>query len=335
MTRGLAVDIGGTHIRLGLVDQAGVVHRIAKQRLHSVATGCRTQDIWNGILSAIVDCECAYRDALAPGLPVVISFPGPITSNRFIVQAPTLVGDEATMPDIAQIIEDRTGRPVYLLNDISAAAWYLSSVVEADRFLVLTVSSGIGSKIFDRRHPLGVLDEPVYAGEIGHFVVGEGAGAPACDCGGIGHLGAVASGRAIERRARAQAAVDPQGFRNSLLAGTGKSTDTITNEEHIVPAAIAGDEWSLEVIRRSTLPLSRTLCAVFLAAGLQRIFVIGGFAEALGDTYLRILREQMYALSQYAVAKGCIESIVEPGSGQGEACLLGCGTFLKNRGLLG
>lgn len=238
------------------------------------------------------------------------------------------------MPDIACEIEGRTGRSVYLLNDVSAAAWYLSRHVDADRFIVVTVSSGIGSKIYDRYHRMGVLDQPEYSGEIGHFVVDSGSNAPCCDCGSKGHLGAIASGRGIEKRVRARAREDEHGFRNSLLFSMCHCADKLVNEDHIVPAAVAGDQWVMNIIRNSTLPLSRTLTAVLFAMGLQRIVLLGGFAEALGGVYKDIVCEQMDTLGQYVVMSSRSASLVQIGAGAGMACLQGCGTFMHDRGLL-
>ena len=70
---------------------------------------------------------------------------------------------------------------------------------------LFTVSSGIGSKMFDRKSSQGVIDHLPYAGEIGHIVINDDAHAPVCDCGAKGHLQAIASGRGIERAARREA----------------------------------------------------------------------------------------------------------------------------------
>ena len=116
--------------------------------------------------------------------------------------------------------------------------------------MVVTISSGIGSKIFDRKHPSGVIDSPAWAGEIGHVIADESPDAPRCDCGGLGHLGAIASGRGIERAARRCAMGEPDSFARSMCAVLyGATAFTLNNEEHIVPAAMSGDKWCLEVIR--------------------------------------------------------------------------------------
>ena len=151
------------------------------------------------------------------------------------MDAPTVAGSTAALPDLQSILVNRTGRAVHILNDISAAAWQVSTTLAAKRFMVVTVSSGIGSKIFDRSSSQGVLDDVPYAGEIGHLTVDEAPDAPRCDCGGSGHLGAIASGRGIERQARRLAQSDPA-FRQSVCAlQLGGIPETLNNEEHLVP----------------------------------------------------------------------------------------------------
>jgi C7-cyclitol 7-kinase len=182
-----------------------------------------------------------------PATPVIIGFPGPVDSDGRIVAAPTIVGRHDSIPDLLAAVSSATGRPTFLLNDMSAAAWGFSAKTDAHRFIIVTVSSGIGSKIFDRT--LGVIDHPSYAGEIGHVMVDSSPLALACDCGGRGHLGAIASGRGIERAARQKATRDPVSFRSSLCSSRfGATAKDLNNEAHLVPAACAGDVWARELI---------------------------------------------------------------------------------------
>nr|VFJ58000.1 MAG: glucokinase [Candidatus Kentron sp. FM]VFJ76586.1 MAG: glucokinase [Candidatus Kentron sp. FM]VFK21379.1 MAG: glucokinase [Candidatus Kentron sp. FM] len=198
--------------------------------------------------------------------------------------------------------------------------------------MVVTVSSGVGGKIFDRAHPAGVLDDPFYAGEIGHLVVDDSIDAPICDCGVQGHLGAIASGRGIEREAARRAIADPGAFGKSLcVTRLGATPENLTNEEHIVPAARAGDAWALDVVRDCSRPLAKILATIMLAAGLDRIIVIGGFALVLSETYLSLLREAFARVLRYDVLPGDMENRLELGDANEEACLLGAGEFFKRR----
>ena len=325
----LAFDLGGTYLRSALV-KSGQLSRVTKRRLQDFNEVTGRSTIWNEIVRDMVSRERDTSYLLESTDPVVISFPGPIAGRRQIVHAPTVCGANTTFLDLASELEEATGRTVHLLNDISAAAWYLSKETNVDRFMVVTISSGIGSKIFDRRHSAGVLDEPVYAGEIGHIVVDDQPTALLCDCGARGHLGAIASGRGVERTARRRARECPEPFAKSCIyACFDGFRNTLTNEHHLVPAALLGDEWALAIIRECTRPLARTLLANVMAMGLEQIFVIGGFARALGEVYLKLLIELMIEMSQYDVIRKVLPSVIQPGYSHEEPCLIGCGAFLE------
>ena len=261
-----------------------------------------------------------------PGLP------GPIDAAGNIVAAPTIIGEQNRIPDLRACISQATGRPVYLLNDMSAAAWRLSATTKAKRFIIVTISSGVGSKVFDRSSNIGVLDDVPYAGEIGHVVVDGSEGGPQCDCGGKGHLGAIASGRGIERAARRRAVQDPQAFTTSLCASRfGAGTTTLTNEDHLVPAALAGDQWALDVIFRCTEPLGKVLAAVTAAMGLDLIAVMGGFAQSLGPVYLETLEKTMHNQDHFPSFPKFKPGFLEIHAPDDEVCLLGAATYANRR----
>jgi predicted NBD/HSP70 family sugar kinase len=281
-------------------------------------------------MHSILEFEAAQRGILEPRDPIVVSFPGPVADRRKILQAPTLVGGSTDIPDMAAELERESRRPIYLINDLAAAAWYYGANTQANRFQVVTVSSGIGSKVFDRCRNDRVLDDPVYGGEIGHIVVDDSPSAPVCDCGGKGHLGGIASGRGIEHLVRRKATEDYLGFSASFITSAlGGRFDDLTNEHHVVKAALAGDPWTLAIIRDCTRPLARILLSTILAFGLDRVFVIGGFAQALGSTYLELLRALVVEMSRYALIADRLPKLIEMGAARQEVCLEGCAAFLR------
>ena len=277
-------DLGGTHLRCGIGSPDGIVSFPKKLRIRNFLNGLTPAEVSAGIVSEIEAYIAEAGSRVQSSEAIVVSFPGPIAKQRAL-DAPTLFGKAVgELPDFAGELRRRTGRSVRLLNDVSAACWCLSQQTTVDRFLVVTVSSGIGSKIFDRQHPIGVLDDPPYGGEFGHYVVDPDPDALMCDCGGRGHLGGIASGRGVERTAQRK------------LGNPG-----LTNEADIGPAILRGDAWAVDVLRQCTEPLARTMLAVLLAAGLEKIFIIGGFAQSLGVVYVNLLNELLVANSQYHV----------------------------------
>jgi C7-cyclitol 7-kinase len=270
----IVVDLGGTFLRIGVVDG------LELRRLESIRLaefGERNGSVWDDVVARVAAYNARLeREGVAVEGGVAISFPGPVAEGRVVAGAPTVVGASRAIPDLVGAIALATRRPAVLLNDVSAAAWYFGDRLSCERFGVVTVSSGVGAKIFDRGRRPPVLDVPAYAGELGHLVIDRGPHAPACDCGGRGHLGAIASGRGFERLARLEFG-DP----------------TLTNETDLIPALHAGEPRALALLHASVRPLASTLAAVLVGAGLERIVVIGGFARAIGALYRDVLTAEL------------------------------------------
>jgi predicted NBD/HSP70 family sugar kinase len=323
----LVFDLGGTHLRCALSDEAGGLQGLRKTRIDYRAVNGRSALIWEQLLTQMAEYATSAAGS-QPG-PIMVSFPGPVRDTRAL-NAPTVSGNLETMPDLQSELQRRTGREVHILNDVSAAAWYFSTKLAVDRFLVVTVSSGIGSKLFDRQSRQKVIDSVPYAGEIGHAVVDESPGAPICDCGGKGHLGAISSGRGIERVARLRAQHDPAGFsRSACVSRFGASASHLTNEDHLVPAAQLQDEWALTIVRECSRPLAKMLASIILAVGLEKVILMGGFALSLGEVYLRSLQGLICELCDYTLLRRAISELIQLAEPDEEPGLKGAGLYAR------
>ncbi|HEY7980435.1 MAG TPA: ROK family protein [Candidatus Eremiobacteraceae bacterium] len=324
----LAVDLGGTFLRCAVVSGAGNISDVLTERIDRHPRD--PESLWRKIFDRIEAVAAASHAELGPADPIAFAFPGPVADRSRILGAPTVIGPTAELPDVVQILRERTGRPVYLLNDVSAAAWYYLNEIQAARFMVVTVSSGIGSKLVNRADSAKVMDAWPYAGEIGHVVVDFSPDAPMCDCGGSGHLGAIASGRGTENLAQRMSKLNAAAFDASLcVTSFGATQSHFTNEDHLVPAARLGDPWAWDLISTTQGPLAQVLAALIVAASLENVLIIGGFAISLGDRYLACLREAV----QRRIA-GLIElpvdDVIHFGQSAGEACLRGAGLFAES-----
>lgn len=325
-------DLGGTCLRCAISDDSGriLAHSLEKKRLDLFQNHRPLGQVWQEIISSMANFEAKIRPQIPQAAPVILSFPGPIKHPSQILSAPTVVGETTLLPDLASELHRLIRRPIHIINDISAAAWYFSRILLVNRFLVVTISSGIGSKVFDRDHPKGVLDDIPYAGEIGHATVDQSPQPMICDCGGRGHLGAISSGRAIERSARRLALEEPEIFAHSAcVVKFAARPDTLTNEQHLVPAARLRDPWALQVIKECTYPLAKTLLTVALAIGVEKVVVIGGFALTLGEVYLEILQTALKEICDYQIMTDYLDDLVMMGDFNEEACLEGAGVYAK------
>ena len=328
--RCLAVDLGGTHLRCGVVSERDELIAYERMTLPD-ALEARTDTIWATIVSRIARFAIDHQGDVEADAPIVFAFPGPVLADGASGQAPT-VARGLPVPDLPGELRARTGRAVLMLNDVSAAAYYFEDRLNAERFAIVTVSSGIGSKIFDRRYGPGVVDDIAYAGEIGHLVVESGDDASICDCGGRGHLGAVASGRGFERRARRQAEQNKAAFAASACVRTfGATASTLNNEEHLVPSIALGDAWAVALLHASIAPLAEVLRVLTVGCGLGAVAVVGGFAQRIGAAYGHALNAAIGTVSDCGAA--CIElgRFVTVADFDQEPALIGAARYAKRR----
>lgn len=304
------------------------LENVRRTRIRSFRDGLTPSEVWHGIAEEICEYTRAAEGRIDKDGALVISFPGPLHEDGRIVNAPTVSGPGDTVPDLRSDLSRRTGRAVHILNDISAATLYLARESPWDRFIAVTVSSGIGSKVCVRlSRKLALFDKGPYAGEIGHLMADPSQGAAMCDCGGRGHVGAISSGRGIECLARRRAIRNTAAFSASLCHREfGATAETLTNEKHLVPGIRAEDEWALAVLEEGTLPLAIALNTVMLALGLQGVFVLGGFAFSIGEGYLKVLRELILARCDYSAFPFSAD-MIQFGQMCEDACLRGAAEY--------
>ncbi|MFI2378332.1 ROK family protein [Streptomyces sp. NPDC018964] len=262
------------------------------------------------------------RPGRPPARAVAVSFAGPMTSDGVVLAGPTLWGGPAAPLPVADVLSGQLGLPVLAANDVTAAAWRYAST-ESEPFCLTTVSSGIGNKVF--RHGEIVIDKLGHGGEIGHWLVDPAEDAAPCECGGRGHLGAIASGRGALLAVRAAAAADTGAFARSALAEpSGGVPEAITNEA-FAAAARAGDTFARESLRSSLRPLASAVSLLFTAIGVRRYLFVGGFALALGDTFLTLLGDELVRIGCFGLDEGATRAMLALGEDDDDHCLIGIG----------
>jgi glucokinase len=192
----VGVDIGGTNIKFGIVDEIGKI-LIAKK------TPTESQRGSDAIVASIIDDVTSllheaslHRDDL---ISIGLGVPGTAdAATGTVVYAPNLFWKNVV---IAPAIEDALHIPVSIAQDTRAAAWaeYLVGAARgAHGIAAVTLGTGIGcGMVIDGKIFHGALNT---AGEFGHQIVeidGE-----ACNCGRHGCLEAHAGGLAIVREAK-------------------------------------------------------------------------------------------------------------------------------------
>jgi predicted NBD/HSP70 family sugar kinase len=215
----LVLDVGGTHVR------AAIYHAASSSIDHIMSSA--TPNIWTmpedtretvrlRLLEEIWRLSSESLRGQSPGI-VSIAFAGLIDAHGMVLAAPTIWGTASGPPmDLMGWLQRRwPAARIVVMNDVSAAGYRYRRHPDED-FCIVTVSSGIGNKIFLKGHP--IVGGGGRGGEIGHVRVDFSLDAPLCDCGAPGHLGAVASGRGTLSMARRFAQRGPEAFADSRLA---------------------------------------------------------------------------------------------------------------------
>lgn len=273
MSYSIGVDVGGTKILAGLVDESGHVVTTARRE-----TPRNDADDVLGVVADVV------RELAAPVSDEVVGVglgvAGPVDAQRATVFfAPNLGWSQVP---VRSILESQVHMPVVVENDGNTAAWgefRFGAGADVEELVMVTVGTGIGGGIVIGGELLRGAHGA--AGEIGHMnVVVNGI---ACGCGRNGCWEQYASGNALVREARALAA-ERRGDAKLLLS-LGDGTPEGVQGLHVTQAAEAGDPVAIMAFDRIGTWLGRglaDLCAI-LDPG---TFVIGGGVSEAGDLLL-------------------------------------------------
>ncbi|WP_256839999.1 ROK family glucokinase [Ornithinimicrobium faecis] len=276
----IGVDVGGTKVVAGLVDESGSV--VAQTRRDTPGRTTQPSVVEEVIVDAVAEMLTA---ATGPVLGVGLGAAGFVSADRrTVVFAPHLAWrDEPIRDRLAQ----RLGLPVVLDNDAKAAAWAefrFGAGRDESRLLLVTLGTGIGGAlVIDGRVERG---RHGLAGEFGHMqVVPEGE---RCECGNRGCWEQYSSGRAMQREAREMLEQD-----SPYAAGLAAYCDgdpARVEGHHVTQAARAGDVAALELMGDVGRWLGVGLANLAAALDPGRIVVGGGVSEA-GDLLLEPARE--------------------------------------------
>jgi glucokinase len=194
----LGIDLGGTNIKSGVVDDDGRILSSVKIATEAdLGADAGVEHLAEAGRRAVEASGLSWDDIAGVGLgsPGTMDIPGGL-----LIEPPNLPGWE-DLP-IRDRLSQRLGKPVVFQNDGNAAAFgeYWTGAGRGVHSLVMfTLGTGIGCGI--------VLDGVIHEGrhshgaECGHIII-EMENGRICSCGAEGHLEAYASATALVKRAQ-------------------------------------------------------------------------------------------------------------------------------------
>ncbi len=235
----VGIDLGGTNIKVGLVDDLGRTLGYLTVPTHSdqgPEEGARRMG--DAARKVVADAGLKLSDVARAGLGT----PGTMDIPAGMLLAPVNIPTWRNFP-IRDRVAHHAGLPVTYANDASAAAYgefWIGSGREMHSMVLFTLGTGIGSGIIIG--DLSVDGEHSHGSECGHAIIDFNDDARMCNCGHRGHLEPYASATAVVKRTE-----------EALAAGRKSSIAARIEKEELTPRLVgeeaeAGDALALEIV---------------------------------------------------------------------------------------
>ena len=265
-SRVIAVDLGGTKLLAGVLNEDGVV---VKRTVRPTAV--QSQDALLQELDGAIE-ELLEDDVSAIGVGL------PSTIDQRVGRAVSSVNIPLAGIDFREHLTTRFGLPAAIENDANAAALaeHRFGAGRGSRHMVmLTLGTGVGGGL--------ILNGELYrgavgaAGELGHITLD--LDGPPCQgtCPGFGHLEALASGTATDHLAEELATERPDGDLGRAAA-EGRPVDA----RLAVDLAAEGPGDARELLERVGFILGTGIASLVNVFNPELVVIGGGFARA-GD----------------------------------------------------
>ena len=274
--RTIGVDMGGTKLLAGAVDEGLAVHRRAQRTVVGLDQ--------SALLQVSVEAVQEAR-ARAGGEVAAVGFGIPSLMDRRTGQSVIAVNLPLAGIPFADVMAERLGLPVFVDNDANVAALAehrAGAARGATEAVMLTIGTGIGGGLILRgelyRGTVGA------AAELGHMVID--LDGPRCqgNCPNRGCVEALASGTALAREATRLAGELPQsGLGRALTRGQALLGPLVTELAH------DGDEAAVEAIRLIGSRLGVAI-ASYVTIFNPQVVVVGGGVIAAGELLLKPAR---------------------------------------------
>ena len=278
----VGIDLGGTNIAVGLVDEAGkILHKDSVPTLLERGPEPVIKDMANLSLKVVKDAGYTVDDVKAIGVGV----PGLADPKTGVVIFCTNL--RWHMVPLREIMQKIIDKPIFIDNDATVAG-LAESVAGVSAGIAnsvfLTLGTGVGGGI--------VIHQKLSSGahgvgsELGHMTVQcEGR---KCTCGSVGCWEQYSSATALIRQGREAVEGHPESLILKKVNGDASKIEART----IIDAAREGDPIACQVYDKYIYYLAIGIVAIINAFD-PEVIVLGGGVSKAGDFLLEPLRKKV------------------------------------------
>lgn len=223
----LGIDVGGTNVKLGLVDACGEMHAKASTATPALKT---PQNVFAYAMEFAIEQLARRGCSVADLVGVGVAVPGVLDSRehvlREVVNLPGWQGEP-----LLKILSETSRLPSVVVNDANAAAYaeHTRRCLGDQSLALVTLGTGIGCGVVIQGSPYS--GDHGCAGELGHIAIEFGEHALPCTCGSRGHLESYAGAGGVVTRLRAAIAAHPGQVAPCLLQEDVAPSDVASQAE--------------------------------------------------------------------------------------------------------
>lgn len=263
----IGIDIGGTSLKCGVVNELG---EILFSFIVSLKEAKTEEEIINLIVKAITQCTDQLNE---PIVGIGIGFPGLIENDVIVGGGVNLPGFEQ-LP-LGKILNDRTGYNVVIDNDanlMGLAEVIYGSAKDSEDAIFLTIGTGIGGAIMINKKLFGGYHNR--GAELGHTVIQYNG--IQCACGGHGCLETYASVTALIAYYKSQ----------------NKTAKEHIDGKTIIEKYLAGEDHAVNAMEHHFDYLAAGIVNCVNIFSPQKVIIGGGISEA-GQFYIDELTKRV------------------------------------------
>lgn len=282
MGKRIGIDVGGTNVKIALVDKSGkIIYSNSVPTYAKMGYEYTVNNIKQAIKDLMKETNTTAKDIDGIGF----DFPGQVDYKTGVVKLAPNIPGWVNVP-IAQMIEEEFHIPTRIDNDVRCAAlgeMKFGAGQGCENFVCITVGTGIGSGLVVNGQLVRGASNA--AGEIGHIKLQMKDGL-ICGCGDTGCLEAYASGPSIVAMAQDYIKGGKSTkFREMAAAEGGEITPYM-----VAKAAEAGDPVAKRIFAIVGEYIGIGLTSVINLLNPEKVIIGGGVAEA-GDLLLDPIRK--------------------------------------------
>ncbi len=277
--KSIGIDLGGTNIKAGIVDEKGKI-------IFKTSVPTESQRGYKHVIEQIKKAASLVIEADNDVAGIGIGAPGIVSVKDGTVKSPPNIPGWKKV-NLGRILSDEFGKKVFVENDANAAAIgeYIFGVGQTTpSFIMVTLGTGVGGGIiYDGKLFRG---ETGGAGEIGHVTINYKG--RKCNCGSYGCIETYAGNNKIVEKVKREIKMN----RNSKIVELAGENLNSLSPKTLYDAAKLGDEYALKAIEDIAVMLGAAFASAVNLLDISTI-VLGGGVSGFGNFLLKPLKKSL------------------------------------------